>query len=328
MPSPRYTYDINQVELTHVQSGDMDNNVYYSYFNGNQQAKEQTLKMLLKSKSALTTIVDTIFNENISDDALRKITTALTFYDAIINITQSSSPVKSVDDLYFALLVNYNCSKGVSRNRIKSYSALADIHESGISEENGLDYREYIINSTDGNFDNDYVAITMDTTKNYSCKMVLNIPIIKLRLGRFRFATERIPAYMTFHGDSDDTQLTVPPNIWLEMVREGVGNRITPKFSKLESRSLQKVVDSDPRFIDDIMAQNDFKSVMNFINAYDIEVNDSGEIVINNTEELPDITVNRGLEWVPKSGGRYVLSSYNFYVAKLTGSAIHILQEA
>lgn len=327
--SHNYNYNIEDVKLTSVKSGDQDNNIYYSYYNGNQELKQKILDTYLELNDSgqpfAETLIDCIFRAKITGDNLRQMMTAITFWDAMIEITKGNSPVKSADDLLFAILVNYNCDKGVSKNRIRSFQALQDARESSANND-GLDYREYLINVENGNFENDYVAIPIDTTDNYSCKMILNIPIIKLRLGRFRFATERIAGYMTFNGDPDNTQVTVAPGIWMEMVNEGVNNRITPKFSKLESRSLQKVVDKDPKYIDDILAQNDFKSRFNFMNVYDLEVNDNGEIVISNTKMPPEINIAK-MEWTEKSGNRYVLNSYDFYIAKTTRNAVHILQQ-
>ena len=78
--------------------------------------------------------------------------TAITFWDAVIEITKGNSPVKSADDLLFAILVNYNCDKGVSKNRIRSFQALQDARESSANND-GLDYREYLINVENGNVD-------------------------------------------------------------------------------------------------------------------------------------------------------------------------------
>ena len=59
MARRKYEYDISKVELTHVQSGDQDNNIYFSYFSSNDTLKEKVLKALLTPHTT-TDIIDMI----------------------------------------------------------------------------------------------------------------------------------------------------------------------------------------------------------------------------------------------------------------------------
>lgn len=320
MARTKYTYNIEEVELTHVQSGDMDNKVFYSYFSENIKAKEEMLKIFLK-KNALANILEAIFSGDISDDQFRRIAIAITFYDAVINITGASMPV-TANDAFFAALVNWNVSKGNGANNpIRSYAAIASAKTS--NEGKDLDYREYIINGENGNFNGDYISIVI-FPKDFSCKIQINLPIVKLRLGFFRFATESTPAYMTIIGDPDNCTHIIPPNIWLSMIEEGMGRRKIATFSKLETRTLQRLVSTDFKYIEEILAINDFHKVIDFINAYDFKFEeDDGTLILVNTNEPPEIDVN-GFDWGVKRNA-YMLVSSKFYVVTTHGSAIRVL---
>ena len=50
MPRRKYTYDLDQVQLTHVKSGDHDNNIYYSYFSENKEQKKKVEKEAIKNQ--------------------------------------------------------------------------------------------------------------------------------------------------------------------------------------------------------------------------------------------------------------------------------------
>lgn len=326
MARRKYEYDISKVELTHVQSGDQDNNIYFSYFSSNDTLKEKVLKALLTPHTT-TDIIDMIFKGDINDDQLRKITTALTFLDAICDITKTSINV-SASDLFFATLVNWNVSKGKGTNKIRSYSALQYAKESASRSGNDLDYREYIVNGAgeDSKFNNDYIAIVI-SPKQFGNKMELNLPIIPMKLGLFRFATEHIAAYMTVIGDPEKTSLTVPCYLWMEMISEAMGRRKIAAFSKLESKHLSKLVSTDATYIDEILASNDFRSAFNFIKVYEYELDENdGSLTLMNTQEPPE-TPN-GFEWVETRNSTWFLKSPRFYLVSMSeSSSVHILTQ-
>lgn len=326
MPRKKWEYNVDEVELTHVQSGDMDNNVYYSYFSGNTKQKKAIIdKMLIKN--ALQDMIDKIFAGDISDDQLRKIMTAITVFDAVLEISNTSSTV-TANDLFFATLVNWNASKGNGTNKIRSYSALQNASEAVKNNGSELDYREYIVEGEgDGKFNNDYVTILI-APKGYGNKMQVSLPIMPIRpkkLGLFRLATERVAGYMTIVGDPESNRHTLPPDIWLPMVQDGVNRRVTTKFSKLEGKHLTKLVSDDHKFIDEILAINDFHSLMHFMNAYALEFEDNGELILVNTEEPPEDDLATGFEWINVPGKKYWLKSPKFYVAATHGNSVHIL---
>lgn len=321
MPRKKYYENIDDIELTHVQSGDQDNNVYYSYFSSNAEKKKQVLDTLL-TKGAINDLIDSIFSGDISDDRLRRITSALTFYDAVVELTKNSTRV-TASDLFFATLVNWSVSRGNGTNRIRSYSALVMAHD---GRADALDYREYIVNGEgEGKFNNDYKAITI-SPKGYGNKMIVHLPIIPMKFGLFRLATERVAGYMTVIGDTDNTQHTIPAYLWLEMVSESMSRRITTKFSNFESKNMYKLIDADHKYIDEILAINDFHSVFNFMNTYTLEFDDNGEMTLLNTEEPPELEDVNGFEWVPTRTG-YYLKSPQFYIAATHASAVHILAQ-
>ena len=323
---PRYKYNVDEVELTKVVSGDLNNNIYYSFFKSNPEQKKDALKSLVK-KNVLLTIVDKIFEGDITDDQLRKITTALTFYDSLLEITKSNINVSSVNDLYFALLVNWNASKTGSPNRIKSYSSLHAAKDSYISAEDGnLDYREFIINSTENDrFDNNYITIPI-SPNSFSCKMQLKLPIIKRKLGLFSLCTERVSGYLSVIGDPDNSDLMVPYYLWLSLIEEGMSKRATTLFSVLETRFLQKLVDTDANYINEILAINNYRSVDNFVNAYEMVFDDSGVMTLCGTQEPPKLKSNN-IEWINVRDNEYLLNSYKFYIIAKTKGTVHILEQ-
>lgn len=334
MANPKKYSNIDEVELTHVQSGDMDNNIYYSYFSSNAEAKKKNLDILLK-KNALVDIIDKIFVGDISDDQFRKITTALTFYDAIIELNKLHAAV-TASDLYFATLVNWNASKGNGTNRIRSYSSLRDAHASAAASKNsdGLDYREFIINGNneDSKFNNEYISILI-APKDYGSKFQVNLPIMPIRpvkLGLFRLCTERIAGYMTIVGDPENTKLVLPPHIWYELVEEGMSRRITTKFSKLEGKNLSKLVSTDHAIIDEIFAINDFRVAVNFMNIYQIDFDDDGTLKIMNTNEPPtEVDESNDFEWTELRSSVYFLKSTkcSHYVVSTHGNTVRVMTQ-
>lgn len=326
MPRKKWTYNLDEIELTHLESGDTNNNVYYSFFSSNSEQKKKIIDTMLL-KNAIGDLIDKIFNGDITEDQLRKITTALTVYDAVLEITNTSTSV-TANDLYFAALVNWNVSTGNGTNKIRSYSALRAAHDGIPQDGKNLDYREYIVNGRgEGKFNNDFITILI-SPKDFGSKMQINLPIIPLwpkKLGLFRLATERVAGFMTIVGDPDNTSHTIPPNIWMSMVEEGMSRRVTTKFSRLESKSLTKLVSLDHQNIDEILAVNGFMSAFNFINTYTLEFEDDGELRILNTEEPPEIDNVSGFEWVEIRHMTYFLKSARYYLVAHHGSAVHIL---
>lgn len=325
MPRKKYNYDIEQVEFTHVQSGDTDNKAFYSYFSGNRdKAKKQLDQFLVKDAVSIT--VQSIFNGDISDDQFRRITTLLTCWDAILSITNTSADV-TANDLFFALLVNWNAGKGNGTNKIRSYAALQSAKASAVAAGNGLDYREYIVNGEgEGKFNNDYVTIVI-SPKEFGSKMAVNLPIIPMKLGLFRLCSERVPAYMTIVGDPDNTSHTIPPHLWLTMVADGMSRRITTKFSKLEGKHLAKLIDADQKYIDEILEMNDFRTVYNFLDFGEMEFDDNGSITLVGTEEPPEIENVSGFEWVEMRKMTYFLKCADFYLVEKKNGAVNILAQ-
>ena len=328
MPRKRYNYDINEVELTHVSSGDQDNSIYYSFFSSNDEQKKAALDKLLTDKNILSVITECIFTKDINDDQLRRLTTALTFLDAICKITGNTLDGGITgNDLFFALLVNWNASHGKGTNRIRSYSALGFAKESASNSGNGLDYKEYIVQGgAEGKFKGDYIPIVI-SPKEFGNKFEINLPIISMPLGLFRFATEHIAGYGYIVGDSEKTSLSIPSYLWLDMISEAMGRRITTKFSKLETKHLSKLFSPEPNYIDEILAINDFKSAFSFINAYEYECDENdGSLTLKNTSEPPEIN-KTGFEWVETRGNAWFLKSPKFYLVSQHGSGIHILNQ-
>lgn len=317
---PRPKIDPSQIYLTHVQSGDMDNGVYYSYFAGNEDKKVQALKTVLTKKHVIEPFIHELFNGDISDDMYRRMTTFLTFIETICEHSGDGLNVRP-DALFFALLVNWNASRGNGTNKIRSYGALQAAQSNALSKGIELDYREFIVNGeSESKFSGDYITILVNAPQ-FGNKFQINLPIIPMKLGLFKLATEHVAAYMTIVGDPDNTSHTIPAYLWLQMIEEGMSRRITTKFSKLEGKSLSKLISTDNKYYEEILSNNDFRMVDNFMDIYDIEFEDDGTLVLRNTNEPPEFSKQAaGLEWAERNGSSYYLKYKNFYlVSKLNG---------
>ena len=329
MPRKKWNYDVDQIELTRVVSGDMDNNIYFSYFSENKKQKKTILDTMLV-KNAMTDLIDKIFAGDVSDDQLRKITTALTVYDAVLDLTKASSNI-TASDLYFATLVNWNVSRGNGTNKIRSYSSLQAAHDSAANTGEGLDYREYIVNGEgEGKFNGEYINILL-SPKEFGSKMQINLPIIPIRpakLGLFRLCMDRVPGYMTIVGDPDNTSHTIPPHIWHALVEESMNRRVTTKFSKLEGKHLSKLLSADHENIDEILSINDFHSALHFMNIYSLEFEDDGQLRVLNTAEPPEeVEETNDFEWVEIRNMVYFLKSPRYYLVATHGNSVHILTQ-
>lgn len=282
-----------------------------------------------------------IFSNDITADGYRKILKILTLYEAYgEHANKSEATAKRANILFFATLVNYNGTVSKAVNRIKSFQAAREAME--IASKNGeVDYREYIISGNNTNWDRDYKTIILDN-KNYSSKINIKLPIVRLPLGFWRFASDRIPGVLEIvHPDVDNTPIVVPYTSWMNIIRDAVGKRRITKFSKLEDRFLGKLIKLETNTIDEILIQNNYARIFHFANAYDMFIDSYGRLVVCNTHintardedqpidpesELDEIPAS--MCWVPLGPDKYMLTgnTREFYLAKITGSTVHILQ--
>ena len=331
----RFTGDINEVALTPLSTGDLDNGVYLSYFDGNPEIKKKNLEIFIKNKAhnPIDDLVsDVIFSGgDISDDILRRCTIMLTFFDAIRDITGTEAVVKNPKALYFALVVNWNASKGNGQNKIKSVSAMTMAEEVTAQ----LDYREYIVNGGGDNtkFDGDYKSIRV-VNKDFSSEIELMLPIVRGILGTFRFCTDGIAGRMRFSNDPDSTEYMIPARLWMDMIAEAMGRRLTTRFSSFENGRLHKLIKLEARTIEDLLSINNFSVKFSFINAYEIHIDDDmgGELELVNTSEPPELPKEGGEEnptwqWYDNANKKALKYSRGIYYVTMSGSAIKIWVE-
>lgn len=316
----------SKIKLTRLKCGDQDNNAWYGFYSENPADTEKTLNMLTAAGNGMDEVESIIFNDDITADGYRKILKVLTVYEEYGKRSgDSSATAAKARILFFATLVNYNSTASRAVPGIKSYQAAREAATSAKAEGKELDYREYIISGDNTNWDNEYKTILTDS-KDYSCKIQVKLPIVKKKFGLWQFSTDRIPGIMELIGDPDNTKLLIPANTWMRMIEEAMGKRITTKFSKFEEKSLHKIVKVDSNIIDDILAQNNYKSVVHFVNAYEISINENYELVVHDTIEPPDINDVSGFNWNDYSRDDWVLNCNEFYLVKMTGNTIHVLQ--
>ena len=80
------------------------------------------------------------------------------------------------------------------------------------------------------------------------------------------------------------------------------------------------------RNLNNLLAQNNFKPVIHFPNAYEISINENSKLVVHNTNEPPDISNASGFGWTKAGSNDWVLNCNDFYLVKMTGNTIHVLQ--
>ena len=320
------TKTIQKLKLTRLKCGDQENNAWYGFYSENPDDAEAVLKMLTMAGNGMDEVESIIFNNDITADNYRKILKVLTVYEEYGKRSgDTNATANKAQILFFATLVNYNGTASKAVPGIKSYQAAREAASSAKAEGRELDYREYIISGDSANWDKEYKTILTDN-KDYSTKIQVKLPIINLRLGLWRFATERIPGIMELVGDPDNNKLVIPAPTWMNMIKDSIKHRITTKFSKFEEKSLHKVIKIDANIIDDILAQNSFRSVIHFANVYDISINENNELVIHDTTEPPHISNVSGFSWNDAGHDDWVLNCNDFYVVKMTGNTIHVLQ--
>lgn len=315
-----------QINLVHLKCGDQDNNVWYGSYSEHPDDAEAVLQLLTTANNSTDEIESIIFDGDISADNYRQILKILTLYDEYGKRTSNDNmSVRKANILFFATLVNYHGTALKNNVKIKSYQAAREAASSANVEGRELDYRDYIISGNTTNWNNEYKTIITDNNE-YSTKIQLQLPVVNLRLGLWRFATDRIPGIMELVSDSDNTKYVIPASVWMNFVADAISNRITTKFSKFEEKSLHKMIKIDANTIDDILAQNNFKSVIHFPNAYKISINENSKLVVHNTNEPPDISNASGFVWTKVGSSDWVLNCNDFYLVKMIGNTIHVLQ--
>lgn len=288
----KFKGNIEDVKLTHVESGDQNNNLYYNFFSTNLEAKAKWLNALCNAKDGINTIVALIFEENISDDQFIKIVTALTFFDSTLELSGGHSVINNANDLFFALLVNYNCNKNnaTSNMKIKSISALVTAREFASDRGRNLDYSEYIINGNPAEFDETangkFEKVWIDLPF-CNAPIELKVPIIKLKLGAFKLATNKVAALIQFFNDKDNAEYLIPSYVWLPLVQEKLNSKRLAKFLPFERRSLEKYFKFTPQVLDEILRINNFNKVNSFMNEakYNMEYTEDMCIRVRCKEE-------------------------------------------
>lgn len=332
-----------KIKLTHLECGDQNNNAWYNTYESHPEDAVNVLDMVLRAGNGMDEVESIIFAGDITADGYRKILKILTLYEAYgVYARNPEATAKKANILFFATLVNYNGTVSKAINKIKSFQAARDAVETA-SENGSLDYREFIISGNNTNWDRDYKTIVLDA-KNYSSKLNIKIPIVRLPLGFWRFASDRIPAVLEIVDNRvEGTPIVVSYTTWMNIIKDAMNGRRRTKFSKFDEKSLGKLIKLENDTVDEILAQNNYGSIFHFVNAYDMYVEPGkNQLMVCNTKiaklgsdldewsddkrlsELDDVPMN--LNWIPAGEGKYLLWSKEFYLAKLTGSTIHILQ--
>lgn len=320
-----------ELKLTKLKSGDSDNGVYLSAFS-DEDKKRKMIVTLSKLTTPFSILTQVIFNDpNIDDDVLRYATTWLTFSE-ILKEMHGDAPEVPPQQLYFALLVNWNASNGSAGiTKIASYDAL---NAAKRATKGNLDYRDYIINGPDEDtkFNNDYKSIKI-SPKQFSTGMTLELPIIKGLFGAtYKFATgEKIPGKISFDCDSDGQSFTVPANIWMKLISEGLNSRRTARFSKLNDfGNMSKLIADSPKDIVDIMLINNVRKGAAIMNVYQNDIDEDGTLFLRrvrtkNEEDWPELKTN-ALFWdrPEESDSLRLGTKSDFYIVHTTSNSLDV----
>lgn len=312
-----------------LHSGDWNNSVFYSYLLSHENERIKVMNMLMKDDN-INTLVTQIFDGDISNDQFISIMYSLTMLPAALNALKAETPLRNINDLCFATLVNFNASNGRG-TKIRSFSALLSAHDSAENNGTELDYREYIINTqSDSNFKGDYVTLTVFPA-TISVGLQIKIPIVKPRFlrrsGLFRICTDRVPSFFHIIGDPEDIQHTIPPHLWYQLLEDGLRTRGSLKFPISETTIFSKGLNLEHRIIDEILSINDFHAIFDLIKLYDVEIDTLHPVLLlNNCNNPPEIEENLPLSWQQiNDSNRWWLKSSKFYVVSKGTDAYHIL---
>lgn len=324
---------IEETPLTKVKSGDQNNGVFINYFD----SLEKRLKFFIKNPAFLGSGAFDILSHSIiggstifDDDALRIITTALTFTDIIAELSGDSLPVKNPNVFYFALLINYNAENSKGITKIKSMSQL----DTAVQMTRSMNYQEYVAEGPkeDAVFSGDYKSIQL-TPKHLNTSITLMLPIVNYKiLPFFTFATEKVAGKVIYDIDSNRTEYAVPASVWMNMVKDGVNARKSPKFPKhFDFGQLKKVVASDPKWIRGIIGV-DLVKVASIMNAFKHEFDEDGHFFVldaKKTMDYLDLGQTNAVEWEQPDGDNpsgkiRLLSKSEFYVVDITNNSFDI----
>lgn len=321
-----------QIKLNRLKSGDTDNGVYINAFSDDEKRKKMIQKLATLT-SPFDALSQTIFTAtDIDDDVVRRATTWLTFNDIIEEMHGDKLEVPP-KQLYFALIVNWNASRGKGQgiSKITSYDSLNAAKQ---ATKGDLDYRDYIINGPgeDTKFKGDYKSIKL-SPKGFSCGMTLELPIIKGLLGAtYKFASgEKVPGRISFDCDSNGTDYIIPANVWLRMIAEGVNARKSPRFSKLDDfGKLSKIVSENPKDFVSIFGINGFTKGAAIMNVYQNEIDDNGILFLLNVrvseDEYPELK-DSSLSWEQNSYGSSKIrldTRKEFYIVNTTSNTLDV----
>lgn len=324
---------MEELKTALLKSGDRDNGGFISYLNDNREYAEKMINFY-----QVYDIEDwkpSIFYARYDSKYLKDLTIFLTLYPEI-QFRKGANPkaLFNINKYFFAILVNGMYWSGKSEVHINCDSALNAAVENLQSIGKDLDYREYVLNfvSADLKWEGLYKSIVINDVKKLGSTtgIQLDLPIHKLKLGRFMFATDGISARMRLLTDTDGVSMTVPKNVWMSFIEEAICRRPTVKFLNAEERFLANYIDyellaEDMAFL---LIVNNFNRVNSFMT---MDINgemelDYGQIRIW-TNEPPELSRgNNSVFWVQDRPNLFRLNATSYYVGLERNSGINIFQ--
>ena len=325
----------HEVIFTHVLNGDMSNESVISKYRDQNIARARLSGYLHDYNTFVSKVIDSIFTADITQEVYQNIAEVLTFWDAIMEARNEQFDL-SPNDLYFALLVNFAATRQRIIPRIKSYSGLYSAKAAARENNHNLDYRDYVMNKEgEADFAGDYIKVTIQP-RGYNVPFDIEVPVKKVgfkKLGIVKLCTDNVPSRLSFKEDLDGNKYTIPAYLWLNMMKKGVSRFNKVRFSKLEEKNVAQMMDTDHKYIQDILEANDFETLLTIDRDTSFGVDfdkDDGNLIIQHVREVPSLDENdsaeyAGLAWKPVGGQSYKLVSPNFYIVGTKNNAYNIL---
>lgn len=333
MFTPRFN---DKVILTHVRNEDMSNDIIYNFYERDPEIAKIRFDMLLdKFDDFVSKQIDAIFTDEIDDRAFKDSLTVLTFWDALLGAKQEFFDI-TANDLFFALIVNRAAYKQKGVQKIRSYSALYAAKQAADNNRHNLSYKDYINNSEgEKDFMGDYIKAKVKP-HGYNVAFNIEIPVKHIgpkKLGLVKLCTDNVPSRLSFEEDKDNNVYTIPAFLWLNMMKKGVSKFNKVRFTNKETSKVSEMVDSDGKYIQDILEANDFETLLSIPKEGSFGVDfdqDTGRLILQQVREVPTLDNNKasdvaGLAWRPLRQREYRLECPNFYLVSSKSDAYNIL---
>lgn len=336
------------ITLVSLCTGDKNNDNAIAGYESHPENAESALNIMMADDNMIPDLASAIFREQITESTRDMIINYLTLFEAYKKLTGSdggSLKKTSVNELFFALWVNYTCYSKKYNNvkKICSFQSLRDARVlCGLEPKADLNYEDYMVSSDalEGEHIN-FMAMNND----YSVQFLFKVPVVKVPTlfgeDKYRLAGDKTPAFMYPNEDSD-CECVIPAAELMRMIQENLSDKKKVRFSSEEARkSLQEFINTEDVHIEQILNYNSYLTVgtlgaSNGLSKEDVKVADA--IVEVNQKDVYLVPHNEsdvrgkdniydeendsvgGVTLHQRSEAKYTLDSAKLYIVKISSS--------